>query len=99
MLTLFVVVAFAIAELPASVLLRKVPANFIFGSGVILFGLIATLISVSGGYAGLMVLRFLLGVGEAVITTCFLYLTLWYNRDELAWRTGSESFTTSFRDV
>ncbi len=53
-----------------------------------LFGIVTSLISVSGSYAGLMVLRLLLGIGEAVMTTGLLYLNLWYRRDELAWRSG-----------
>ncbi|KAK7964529.1 hypothetical protein LTR80_005530 [Exophiala xenobiotica] len=81
-------VGFALAELPCALLLRKISANYVYGSSVILFGIVTTLVFVSGSYAGLMVLRFLLGIGEAVITTGFLYLNLWYRRDELAWRSG-----------
>src|ERR1700744_498229 len=69
-------------------MLRKIPANVIYGCAVIFFGLATVLISQSGGYAGLMVLRALLGVGEAVITTGFVYLTLFYKREELALRSG-----------
>lgn len=68
--------------------MKVFPAQYVFGTAVIVFGLSATLVSVSGGYAGLMVLRFLLGCGEGVFTMGFLYLSQWYKPEELALRTG-----------
>lgn len=90
---MLLVVGFMVIELPAILLLRVVPAQRVYGGAVILFGLAATLISVCGGYAGLMVLRFILGAGESVVTSGFLYLSFWYKRDELAVRSGWLSFS------
>lgn len=74
------------AELPTAILMRKLPAQYVFGVAIILFGVCATCISVAGGFAGLMVLRTILGVGEAVCTLGFLYLSMWYRPHELAFR-------------
>jgi MFS family permease len=82
------VVSFLVAELPMALLMRVVPAQFVFGGAILLFGLCASCMAVSGGYAGLMVLRTILGMGEAVLTLGFLYLSLWYRPDELAFRSG-----------
>ena len=73
--------------------MRVVRAQWIFGGAILLFGVFATLITVSGGFAGLMVLRLLLGICEAILTLGFLYLSLWYRPDELALRSGKNSFT------
>jgi MFS family permease len=71
-----------------ALLMRIIPTQLVFGGAILLFGLCATCIAFSGGYAGLMVLRTLLGLGEAVLTLAFLYLSLWYKPDELAFRSG-----------
>ena len=68
--------------------MKAVPAQYVFGAAVLVFGLGAGLVPVAGGYAGLMVLRFLLGCGEGVLTMGFLYLSQWYKPEELALRTG-----------
>lgn len=86
---------YLIAELPIALLMRIVPAQFVFGGAILVFGLCSTLIAFSGGYAGLMVLRTLLGLGEAVLTLGFLYLSLWYKPDELAFRSGGLSLGVS----
>jgi hypothetical protein len=56
--------------------MRIIPAKFVFGGAILLFGLCATCMVVAGGYAGLVVLRTILGMGEAVFTLGFLYLSL-----------------------
>ena len=76
------------AELPAALLMRLTSPRFVFGGALVLFGVCATCMSVAGGYAGLMVLRTLLGVGEATSTLAFLYASYWYRPDELALRNG-----------
>lgn len=81
-------VGFLVIELPAALLMRVIPAQFVFGGAVLVFGLCATLISVATGFAGLMVLRLFLGFGEAVMTLGFLYCSLWYKSEELALRSG-----------
>lgn len=68
--------------------MRIIPAQFVFGGAILIFGLSATCMAVAGGYTGLMVLRTILGMGDAVLTLGFLYLSLWYRPDELAFRSG-----------
>jgi MFS family permease len=58
-----------------------------------LFGLCATLISVTTNLAGLLVLRTFLGMGEAILTLGFLYLSFWYRPEELALRSGIAAFS------
>ena len=77
-----------VTELPAGLLLRVLPANWVFGAAVTIFGVCATCIAAVGGFAGLMVLRTFLGVGESTISLGFLYLSMWYKQDELALRSG-----------
>ncbi len=81
-----VVVGNAIVEFPLALMIRKLPARFVFGPTVTLFGLVATLMVVSGGFGGVMVLRFLLGCGEGILTMAFIYLGQGYKADELALR-------------
>ena len=76
----------AIVEFPFALMIRYWPSRFVFGPTVILYGLAATLMSVSGGYGGVMTLRFFLGVGEGILTMAFIYLGQWYKADELAVR-------------
>ena len=90
-LTADIVVGFLIAEIPAALLMKVIPAQFVFGGAIVLFGLCATLISVSGGYAGIMVLRLILGAGEAVSSLSFLYLSMWYRPYELAFSSSKKS--------
>ena len=70
--------------------MRVVRAQWVFGGAILSFGVFATLITISGGFAGLMVLRLLLGLCEAILTLGFLYLSLWYRPEELALRSGTK---------
>jgi MFS family permease len=80
-----------IGELPFALLLRVVKPAYIYGSTIVLFGLFATCCVATTKYAGLMVLRLLVGFAEAAAQTAFLYLALWYKPDELAMRTGRQT--------
>ena len=82
------VVGYMIGELPFALLLRVAKPAYIYGSTIVLFGLFATCCVATTKYAGLMVLRLLVGFAEAAVQTAFLYLSLWYKPDELAMRTG-----------
>ena len=55
---------------------------------LILFGLFSMLFTVSE-YAGVMVLRVLLGLAEAFVNNAFIYVSLWYKPNELALRTAA----------
>ena len=67
---------------------KVIPAH-IFLSGLVLsWGIIASLQSITTSYPFLIVLRVLLGIGEAGFTGIPFYLSFFYKRGELALRTG-----------
>ena len=71
-----------------SVLWKLIPAH-IYVTGIVLsWGIIASLQSVATSFAGLLVLRTLLGIGEAGFTGIPFYLSFFFKREELALRTG-----------
>ena len=75
-------------ELPAALALRVAHPNHVYGGAVVFFGLCAACTAVSGGYAGLMVLRLFLGFGESFVQTGFVFISLWYKRNEITTRCG-----------
>ena len=60
-------IAYAVAELPQGILLQRFPVNRVLGVNVFLWGVFVCCTSAAHNYAGIMVLRVLLGVAEAVI--------------------------------
>jgi predicted MFS family arabinose efflux permease len=90
-LILSAVVGFFVVDFPIGLAMNAFPAQRVFAVATLTFGPAACLISVAGGFAGLMVLRLILGCGEAVFTMGFLYLSLRYKPEELALRTGDEA--------
>ncbi|KAH8698862.1 major facilitator superfamily domain-containing protein [Talaromyces proteolyticus] len=79
-------VGYMVFELPAALSLRIFQPPHVYGIAIALFGVFACCLSVSRTYAAVMVLRLLIGIGEAVVQTGFVYLSLWYLKDELATR-------------
>jgi MFS family permease len=84
-------------ELPAALSLRLFHPNVLYGSAVIAFGVLATIMSAVRSYAPIMVVRVLLGFAEAFVQTGFVYLSLWYRREEVTTRAGTVSMTTCSR--
>ncbi|KAF2173687.1 hypothetical protein M409DRAFT_61982 [Zasmidium cellare ATCC 36951] len=81
-------VGYMVAELPAALLLRILPSNLVYALSCLGFGLLAACTSKAGGYAGVMVIRFLLGIMEAAIQTGFVFISLWYQEKEMATRSA-----------
>lgn len=72
-----------------ALLYRVIPAHIYIAICVFSWGLIASLQSVVSNFASLIALRALLGIGEAAFSPGVpVYLSLFYRRDELAFRTG-----------
>ncbi|KAG9228767.1 major facilitator superfamily domain-containing protein [Amylocarpus encephaloides] len=71
-----------------SVLWKLIPAHIYVTAIVLSWGLVASLQSITTSFAGLLVLRVLLGIGEAGFTGIPFYLSFFFKRDELALRTG-----------
>jgi MFS family permease len=55
---------------------------------ILSWGITASLQGVTTSYPGLVFLRALLGIGEAGFTGVPFYLSFFYKRDELAFRTA-----------
>lgn len=79
--------------------MKVVPAQWVFGGAVLLFGGSAALIAAIRSFAPLMVLRLLLGFGEATLSLSFLYLSMWYKPQELATRIGKQKPTFTVLDA
>lgn len=71
-----------------SILWRVIPPHIYVAIIVASWGLVASLQSIVTSFAGLLVLRTLLGIGEAGFTGIPLYLSFFFKREELALRTG-----------
>lgn len=71
-----------------SILWKIVPAHIYVTAIVFSWGIVASLQSVATSFAGLLVLRTLLGIGEAGFTGIPFYLSFFFKREELALRTG-----------
>ncbi|KAL5325767.1 hypothetical protein ACEPPN_006900 [Leptodophora sp. 'Broadleaf-Isolate-01'] len=87
----WVITAFYIAYICfewMSVLWKIVPAHIYVTVIVLSWGVVASLQSVATSFAGLLVLRTLLGIGEAGFTGIPFYLSFFFKREELALRTG-----------
>lgn len=83
------VVGYLIFELPAALSLRIFHPNWAYGTAVIIFGVLAASMTAVRSYAPIMVIRTFLGFAEAFVQTGFVFLTLWYRREELTTRTGT----------
>ncbi|KAK1985773.1 major facilitator superfamily transporter [Colletotrichum cereale] len=71
-----------------SLLWKLIPAHIYVSMIVLSWGLTASLQSVSVSYPMLIFLRVLLGIGEAGFTGIPLYLSFFFKREELAFRTA-----------
>lgn len=71
-----------------SVLWRIIPAHVYISLIVLSWGLIASLQSVQTSFTGMLIMRILLGIGEAGFTGIPIYLSFFFKRSELALRTG-----------
>lgn len=76
-------------ELPVCLLLRYVHPRYLFGGAMLAFGTFAALFAVTKSYAGVMVLRVLIGIGEVFVNNAWIYLSLWYKPSELSLRSGT----------
>lgn len=82
------VLGYVLLELPVCLTLRYVPARFAFGVPIMLFGTFVLLMAFCDSYAALIVFRVMIGFAEVFVNNAFIFLTLWYKPEEVAWRTG-----------
>ncbi|KAK7460853.1 hypothetical protein VKT23_008784 [Stygiomarasmius scandens] len=80
-------VGYCLLEMPANVLQRHIGANRFFFLSLTFWGLSSLSFIYAKGYGALLVLRVLLGIGEAgYYAGMIYYLSFWYKRHELAMR-------------
>ncbi|TRM66877.1 MFS general substrate transporter [Schizophyllum amplum] len=80
-------VGYCLLEMPANVLQRRIGAGRFFFLSLTWWGIASLSFVYAKGYAGLLVLRVLLGIGEAgYYAGMIYYLSFWYRRHELAMR-------------
>lgn len=80
-------IGYCLLEMPANVLQRRIGANKFFFMSLSFWGLSSLSFVYAKGYVGLLVLRVLLGIGEAgYYAGMVYYLSFWYTRHELAMR-------------
>ncbi|TVY29160.1 putative transporter [Lachnellula hyalina] len=76
-------------EFPTTYLLRRLPVAKYTSSNVIIWGVVLTCHAAAANYAGLLALRFFLGLFEATITPAFVLITsMWYKQSEQGQRMG-----------
>jgi len=71
-----------------TLLYKIIPAHIFISFCVLLWGLVASLQSLSTSFTSLAILRGVLGVAEAGFVGIPFYLTFFYKRSELAYRVG-----------
>jgi hypothetical protein len=81
-----------VVELPAVLSLRIFRPPHVLGVAVMLFGVFATCLSAAKSYGAVLAIRLLIGLSEAWVQTGWVYLSLWYKRDEIATRSGELTY-------
>ncbi|KAI9933874.1 hypothetical protein AWENTII_000211 [Aspergillus wentii] len=82
-------VTYCLFEVPSNLVLKKLRPSRYIASISIIWGIIATLTGITQNYGGLLACRVLLGVVEAgLFPGMITYETMFYNKREIALRTG-----------
>ncbi|KAJ5689846.1 hypothetical protein N7462_004238 [Penicillium macrosclerotiorum] len=82
-------IAYAVAEIPQGTLLQRFPVSKVLGVNVFCWGVILCCSSAAQNFSGMLALRVLLGVLEAVIAPSLtMYTSMWYTRAESTPRYG-----------
>ncbi|CAG9998578.1 unnamed protein product [Clonostachys byssicola] len=80
---------YLVFEYPATILIARLPTARYLTVNTVFWGIVVALTAACSNFAGLMTVRFLLGMAEASITPGFMFLTsTWYTRDEMPTRVG-----------
>ncbi|KZT64125.1 MFS general substrate transporter [Daedalea quercina L-15889] len=80
-------IGYCLLEMPANVLQRRIGANKFFFMSLSWWGLASLSFVYAKSYTGLLILRVILGIGEAgYYAGMVYYLSFWYKRSELAMR-------------
>ncbi|KAL3486804.1 major facilitator superfamily domain-containing protein [Aspergillus germanicus] len=84
-------VGYLLMQIPSNLLLNKFGKPSLYlPFAMILWGIISTCTAAAQNYAGLVVIRFFLGFVEAAyFPGCLYFLSAWYTRKELGFRTAA----------
>ena len=76
-------ITYVSCEIPATIVMKKTRPQYFLPTCALMFGILLTLHGVVSSYAGLVVLRVLMGIFEAGIYPASYYLmSMWYKRRE-----------------
>ncbi|EME85510.1 uncharacterized protein MYCFIDRAFT_88541 [Pseudocercospora fijiensis CIRAD86] len=83
-------VGYILMQIPSNLFLNKVGKPALYLPGVmVVWGIISTVTAAAHNFAGLVVIRFFLGFVEAAyFPGCLFFLSCWYTRKELAFRSA-----------
>ncbi|KAL4971160.1 major facilitator superfamily domain-containing protein [Aspergillus desertorum] len=82
-------IAYAVAEIPQGFLLQRYPITKVVGVNIFFWGVTLCCSAAVQHYTGLLALRVLLGMAEAVIAPAFtIYTSMWYTPAEATPRFG-----------
>jgi len=74
---------YLVGEFPANYLLQKFPIGKFAGICTLIWGVLVMLCAVARNFAGIATLRFMMGLFEACIAPCWVFLTAaWYRAEE-----------------
>jgi MFS transporter, ACS family, allantoate permease len=78
-----------VPRFPTTYLLRLLPVGKYTSFTILFWGIVLTCTAAARNYAGLLVIRFLLGALEATVTPAFvIYTSMWYKKNEQGRRMG-----------
>lgn len=84
-MTTSIYIAVLFVEYPTNWIIQRVPIAKYLGANIVLWGAVLALHSACHNFAGLVTVRILLGIFEAVCQPSFVLLSsMWYKRDEQA---------------
>ncbi|EXJ88131.1 hypothetical protein A1O1_05059 [Capronia coronata CBS 617.96] len=80
---------YLVAEFPANLMIQKYPVGKLIGIAALCWGAMVTLLAACSNAAGLMTLRFFMGMFEApMFPVCAVTTVMWYKKDEQPLRTA-----------
>ncbi|CDS08555.1 hypothetical protein LRAMOSA09916 [Lichtheimia ramosa] len=80
-------IGYVITQIPANMIITKFPPRIFLPTCVIIWGAVLCFMSIVKDHKGLLALRFCLGVAEATLYPCIVFiLGTWYTKEELSKR-------------
>jgi len=77
--------------LPSNLVMRVIQPPRIIGTAITFFSICTLFLVITRTYAAILVLRVLVGCGQAFVQVAILYFSIWYKKNEVATRIGEAS--------